>query len=273
MKKFLSAVLTCAFMMSAAVPVCAETNPLYDVNLDGKVDSRDYFDLKFFFNNENKLYKTEYDSLGIMIKSEPVPYSLSSETEENIRKLTEENGLDDSEKRISFLKEIALDFLGNGIQPADVDRDGLLTIADSQLVVDAYAEIMTPKYDILSYKDRIFITQNCDYDGDGLITAMDSVVLIEYIISTYEMGDFNMDGEVNSVDASRVLRYYANRQTGTPTNDSFEITFGDGNVSTVSSDNRYVLSLADVDKSGTVDAVDASLILSKYSKNQLEKVQ
>ena len=65
---------------------------------------------------------------------------------------------------------------------------------------------------------------------------------------TYTLGDLNRDGEINAVDASSVLAYYARISTNQ-----------DGGY-----DEEQKLA-ADVNYDGLINAVDASNILSYYA--------
>lgn len=73
--------------------------------------------------------------------------------------------------------------------------------------------------------------------------------------SNYPLGDADLDGTVSASDASLILRYYSEVQTG--------------NIST--NLNSLQLKTSDVDKNGISDAVDASMILSIYAANQTAK--
>lgn len=76
-----------------------------------------------------------------------------------------------------------------------------------------------------------------------------------YPAVAFEYGDVNSDGKVNAVDASAVLRYYAETsagRTGSIT-DSLRIA-------------------ADVTRNGHIDAVDASNILSYYAVSSAKNV-
>lgn len=64
----------------------------------------------------------------------------------------------------------------------------------------------------------------------------------------YRLGDVNMDGEVDAVDASAILTYYARISVGE----------NDSNINEA---------LADFDRNGRIDSVDASMVLSLYAKS------
>lgn len=64
------------------------------------------------------------------------------------------------------------------------------------------------------------------------------------------LGDVNMDGKINAVDASLILEEYAN--------------YSSGQISKLNSTQLY---LADVNKDKKIDAVDASKVLEIYAHN------
>lgn len=70
----------------------------------------------------------------------------------------------------------------------------------------------------------------------------------EYSEEYYRLGDVNMDGEVDAVDASAILTYYARISVGE----------NDSNINEA---------LADFDRNGRIDSVDASMVLSLYAKS------
>lgn len=75
------------------------------------------------------------------------------------------------------------------------------------------------------------------------------VPLLTYDISLFEdLGDANMDNEVNSSDASFILYYYAMSSTGNAPEISHEVFY-----------------YADVDQSGSIDSTDASKVLLYYA--------
>ena len=75
-----------------------------------------------------------------------------------------------------------------------------------------------------------------------------TTVVTEAPEDKYDLGDVNDDGNINAVDASRVLTAYALKATG----QDMGLT-------------EKQIEAADVNDDGKVDAVDASIILSFYA--------
>jgi hypothetical protein len=134
------------------------------------------------------------------------------------------------------------DTLASG-EPQEIDT----TQAVCQLVINIPADAQPGEYE---WKiDRFHVVEN-GYDGvefDANIQPGKIVVGGSSELK-YKLGDVNMDGKVNAVDASETLREYASRST---------------------SGEPYLTEIqrlaADVDRNGKVDAIDASYILMYYS--------
>mgnify|MGYP001635848285 CR=1 FL=1 len=77
----------------------------------------------------------------------------------------------------------------------------------------------------------------------------------EDILGTLDRGDTNNDGTINAVDASLILTYYAEVQTG-------------GSSQRASADEMSMSLLGDYNNDGVVNAVDASAVLTFYAKEQ-----
>lgn len=77
----------------------------------------------------------------------------------------------------------------------------------------------------------------------------------EDIIGTLYRGDINNDGTINAVDASMILTYYAEVQTG-------------GSAQRTSGENMSISLLGDFNNDGVVNAVDASAVLTYYAEEQ-----
>ncbi len=94
----------------------------------------------------------------------------------------------------------------------------------------------------------------CDYTADAFYAEY-PVADNRYSAAAFEYGDVNSDGKVDAVDASAVLRYYAETSAGRT-----------GSIT----DSHKVA--ADVTRNGHIDAVDASNILSYYAVSSTKNV-
>ncbi len=77
----------------------------------------------------------------------------------------------------------------------------------------------------------------------------------EDIIPLSRLGDLDSDGAVNALDASNILTYYSDSQTGNTD------TYTDEDIADITL-------LGDYDADGAVNALDASLVLKEYAETQ-----
>ena len=127
----------------------------------------------------------------------------------------------------------------------DVDNDGSITIYDASLI-KKYIENKT----ILGEK----ALEQADVDSDGIVTENDATVIQKYLADVFtelpiRYGDVNGDGSVTDEDVKLIQEYLA----------------GKTNL-----DKKQLL-LADVDLSGSVEIIDATLI-QRYLNNLIGKL-
>ena len=75
------------------------------------------------------------------------------------------------------------------------------------------------------------------------------------------MGDVNLDGVVDAVDASIVITYYTRSQVNGLNNVEYNEEYEEIT-------NAYVKAMGDMNNDGAINALDASLILSAYADAQ-----
>ena len=139
-------------------------------------------------------------------------------------------------------------------------------------LLNEYLDFSHPEaiYDFAA-RDIVFI--NDDYSLDNMITLMKDVYNefgfrmyyepLEIAIGTYlqpylqPLGDLDSDGTVNALDASNILTYYSDSQTGNTD------TYTDEDIADITL-------LGDYDADGAVNALDASLVLKEYAETQTE---
>ena len=80
---------------------------------------------------------------------------------------------------------------------------------------------------------------------------------LDDIVFTQRLGDLDSDGTVNALDASNILTYYSDSQTGNTD------TYTDEDIADITL-------LGDYDADGAVNALDASLVLKEYAETQTE---
>lgn len=168
------------------------------------------------------------------------------------------DGFDSSDLIKKFFKE--------GVYVSDVNKDGKLEQIDAQLVADYYGAVQSHSIEkFLTAEERNFIVENCNYDGDYQISALDASFLSSYLADvwreTYEMGDTNLDGVVDAVDASIVLTRYSRAQT-------HKLGYNGDDVESEEITNAYIIVMGDINNDGAINALDASLILSAYADAQ-----
>jgi hypothetical protein len=153
----------------------------------------------------------------------------------------------------------------SGEQPYDADLDGDFDLDDPMAVLSYYAVFMMGSDGVYSenpdISEEVFnnVRDNFDLDKNGQTDANDAVYLLRYYYYGYkalEIGDVDGDGTITASDASEVLSFYADVQTGE------ELGFE------VQSDMKY---LGDVNSDDTTDATDASDILSIYAENMTKE--
>lgn len=212
-----------------------------------------------------------------------VPASVSAQEYEKCPPASEFASYDD------FYKELS-DGIKDGRYFADFDGNGTFNPVDSEVLLYYYAELSTLsegmtvdwsdremfiEFDADSYVDFLSgykvvdfngittvvsvplsneILENVqkygDITGDGAVMPNDASDFLYTYYKSFELGDVNTDGRVDSVDASCVLRYYAVLSTH-------------GNVYSYTA--RAMSVLGDVNGDGAVMADDASEILNMYS--------
>ena len=180
------------------------------------------------------------------------------------------------------------------IKKYDFNLDGMFTSADANILLEYYSHNQSGSS--FNYSDNVisYIEKNADVNGDGKINSSDSAQVLSALKLRY---DFNLDGTLDIRDCNAILTYYTEKQDGSlstaksklPANVTAYIQSA-GNVY-VSSDetasdinsvdatfilndckSAFYFSSGDVDGNNTVDAVDASIILSYYSAVQLNSL-
>ena len=134
---------------------------------------------------------------------------------------------------------------------SDTNRDGKFTFDDVEYINQYYGTKQTsPDIDKhYSAEEQAFVENN-----------FDAVTLLYYYVHSYlpenySMGDTNLDGAVDAVDASNILEYYALDST------SFTDEYSRSKRNTISG-------LGDINNDGNINALDASLILTSYADAQ-----
>lgn len=138
----------------------------------------------------------------------------------------------------------------------DFNSDGKVNGEDIYLITQRYLEIATQRTDIIadqSVRDKV--DSYADIDKDGYIDMNDVLALGEILAESHSAGDVNFDGEVNAVDASMVLTYYA------------LISVDEEHM--VTADDYGIIFLGDYDKDGYINASDASDILCYYASTSV----
>ena len=150
----------------------------------------------------------------------------------------------------------------DGTLISDTNRDGKFTFDDAEYVLAYYACINTHS-DLSKYysaEEQDFLNNNLDYNNDEEVDVLDATIILCYYIDyylpeNYSMGDTNLDGAVDAVDASNILEYYALDST------SFTDEYSRSKRNTISG-------LGDINNDGNINALDASLILTSYADAQ-----
>jgi hypothetical protein len=126
-----------------------------------------------------------------------------------------------------------------------------ITIENSECVIEDSEKTICNTYDI-STKETGFTGTIYGYPNSTAQTYAEKYsrkfVALEEKPTTADLGDVNVDGKVDSSDASAVLAEYANVQTG-----------GAGGFT------ESQLKSADVNSDGKIDSSDASKILAYYA--------
>ena len=84
-----------------------------------------------------------------------------------------------------------------------------------------------------------------------------SIVALSDMNAILRLGDLDSDGTVNALDASNILTYYSDSQTGNTD------TYTDEDIADITL-------LGDYDADGAVNALDASVVLKEYAETQTE---
>lgn len=138
----------------------------------------------------------------------------------------------------------------------DANLDGSVDFNDSDCILYYYScESVGIKCD-LSEKIVENIASNCDFTNNGITDGGDAAVLMTLIVNSgHKDGDVNNDGIVNAIDASLILSFYADKQTGSIdkySDEEIQMMYGFVTKST-----PYL-----------IDANVASKVLYSYSKEQ-----
>lgn len=141
----------------------------------------------------------------------------------------------------------------------DMDLDGFVSGADSQLILDYYA--YTQECGWYHSEELLnLVAEKGDLNGDGKINTTDAGCLLTYLKETSIPGDVDRNGIIQPTDAARILSYYVDSQTYTLNldygyEDFDEITFG-------------VKLLGDLDGDGRISLNDASIALGIFADNE-----
>ena len=154
----------------------------------------------------------------------------------------------------------------------DMNMDGVVNYTDSVLILEFFVleqqGLTRENFRMSSSAVKMGMTEAVwdyieangdlvDYSDGFKIDGRDAGWLLGYLVDTgWLFGDVNEDGEINAVDASLVLSYYAKVQAGED----------------VSAD-EYVAVTQFGDRNGDfrIDAVDASDIIETYAENQTKQ--
>ena len=255
MKKVL-AVLSSAMVLAASVSTTAfAVGDEYDFNGDGVTNSMDMSVYRKYLMTDGgtKEYEGSNDS------------GASSGYSKNFDEYFKNIELtDDAIAKIAALgdsldyNDLINKFFEEGFYVTDVNKDGKFDINDPQLILQYFADISTGRVS-LTDEQIAFIVENCNYSGEHQVDSLDASILVSrlrtVLRTSYKIGDTNLDGAVDAIDASNVLTLYAKSQTG-------------GLDSDQPDEYTYVRMLGDMNDDGKADALDASLILSSYASAQ-----
>ncbi|MBQ8297934.1 MAG: hypothetical protein IJX77_09140 [Ruminococcus sp.] len=244
MKKAISFTLASILALSAipASVFASQTDIKYDVNLDGAVTKDDARAMDSYLGRD-------------------VNYELSEEILANI----EENGDFNNDGSITYDDVHCLYYhlFDTGVVPTDFNLDGKFTAADADVLLTYYTERQledeeNPEVDLLHNEEiRKFIAENGDFCVDELdsVTSFEAAILLIYFYKDKTVGDVTLDGNIDALDASSVLTYYSEYQTG-----SLDKQFNENDAN--------VKNLGDYNGDGNVNALDASEILTYYANAQ-----
>lgn len=135
----------------------------------------------------------------------------------------------------------------------DILYDGVIFSMEFRLPDNAKAGDLYPigiRYDYDGITSDLFYNSRQDYEGKQMMTyVFNKGIENGYIkIEGGGLGDANSDGNIDAIDASRILAMYAKFSTtggGSPTTHDYEV--------------------CDVNRNGNIDAVDASKVLAYYA--------
>ncbi len=135
----------------------------------------------------------------------------------------------------------------------DINGDGILDEADAKIVGQYYVDKKAGLNPVFSenVEENTRLFQLADMDGDGAITMEDAIEIAGQF--TAVRGDVDGNGEMDVEDAISVLTYYARKSAG----------LSSGVSST--SENDF-LERADMDKDKKIAIEDAVLILNYYAR-------
>ncbi|MDE5556650.1 MAG: hypothetical protein K2J32_02975 [Ruminococcus sp.] len=233
-----------------------------------------------------------------------VPMASSAESKEYI--LTDGTVVHSGDEFLSYREAYIND---ESSDLGDVNRDGCINGVDTNMIMEYYIKLYNEKDDYYTEEEHEIFRKYGDVFNDGQVDIIDvSWVFakasanaklidnleeierrsIEFLELDYTqlggIGDVNHDGFVDARDATLVSLYYAYLSTRSPENEK-----DDHKVIWVENEQRIDLTddfnafydyteeqiedmyaYGDVNKDGCVNAIDASLIATKYAKNSTQ---
>ena len=159
----------------------------------------------------------------------------AEELSENLSKYVEEKGLDCS------IVKMSEEEVNENLHLYSEGNDVICVKPNKEISVEEHLSLAAQIYADLGYMPYTRTPETSN--------TADSSMEIDLYNATY--GDLNDDSKLTPVDASLLLSYYSECQTGTETE----------------ADMTYEL-LGDVNNDGKVTPVDASLVLRQYAENQ-----
>lgn len=148
-------------------------------------------------------------------------------------------------------------YIGNDY---DFNDDGMVTLMDYGILIGYCFELDVRDdlgNDDISDTSGLYTKINSlDYDGDGKFDKYEIDILSDLYRRKADVpaGDVNLDGVIDSIDATLTLRYYTEVRSGAYDETDLLYPF-------------LVVNYGDINGDGNVDAADATQMLRIYSEN------
>ncbi|MDD6345941.1 MAG: dockerin type I domain-containing protein [Oscillospiraceae bacterium] len=255
--KIFTSVLTSALLAVSSLPVFsfAEEHITGDINCDGIVNSDDCFMiLEYYAKKEmGKLDEISADDIEKIIK---------------YGDLTGDGEVNSADA--SYIMANCMKF--------DLNGDGFINSDDTFMILDYYAKNMTGRLDEIPDEDIESILNFGDLNGDGEINSIDASILCNKILKTI---DANGDGKIDIDDAmffhniAMNIDSYSEDEIKSFTKLTANIQYY---YDTDTMKNAFMgyssdmartfsgLEMGDVNGDGTINASDASSVLSFYAE-------